>query len=483
MRRIGEKVSKRAFIRIVIALLLIVGCVLGWRVLFPRPAKAKVATAVAKQGEFIVSLVSEGTLQSDNSIVVRTGKAPGELTMIVPDGTIVRAGDIFCRIESRELLRKQTDAELASKQANEEIERARENAEERYETDKRQVEQTQKDYQVWEDSTRIRIKQAEDQLAFDRAEAERLKMEAERSQRMASKGYKAAAEAEVTKAAYDAQEFKVEQSAKDLELNKRQIASERRQKQNQAAAAERRVGISQNRISWMVSHAKDRAEVAAKELQTVILALADTNITAPVSGTVSLFTTFQGGERRSWREGDQVSSGTPLGSISGSENMSVRCRIRESNIAALQKGQEAEIVFDALSGRKFRGVVASVGTVAREVWLGEDPTAQVNERVFDVLVKVNKTQADGLKPGLNARASIILKRLPDAIYIPLEAVFEEKGKSFAFVKQGADFAHREIQTGERNDTAVVVTAGVYDGDIVALSDPTLSAKPAARKAQ
>jgi RND family efflux transporter MFP subunit len=233
----------------------------------------------------------------------------------------------------------------------------------------------------------------------------------------------------------------------------------------------------------MVSHAKERAEVAAKELQTVILALADTNITAPVSGTVSLFTTFQGGERRSWREGDQVSSGTPLGSISGSENMSVRCRIRESNIAALQKGQEAEIVFDALSGRKFRGVVASVGTVVREVWLGEDPTAQVNERVFDVLVKVHKTQADGLKPGLNARTSIILKRLPDAIYIPLEAVFAQKGKSFAFVKQGADFTRREIQTGERNDTAVVVTADVYDGDIVALSDPTLPSKPAGRKAQ
>jgi len=476
-------VSRRHTITVLIVLTLAAGAGWAWRDLARRPAAPRVPVTAAARGEFVVSLLAEGILQSDNSVTVSTGKAPGQLTMIVPDGTVVRAGDVFCRIEARELLRKQTDAELAVKQAREEIERSRDFAQERYDNDQRSLEQSEKNLQVWEESVGVRTKQAEDQLEFDRAEAERLRLDYQRAQRMADKGYQAAAEADIAKASYEAQQFKVEQSTKDLELSRRQIEAERRQRESQKAAGQRRADISRSRIGEQVSHAERRAEVADKQLETVVSALADTTITAPTSGIVSLFSTFQGGERRSWREGDQVSSGTPLGSISGSANMSVRCRVSESRIAVLRKGQEAEIEFDALVGRTFAGVVSSVGAVAREVWVWEDPTAEANERVFDVLVKVKQTSARGLKPGLNGRARIVLERLPNVVYVPLEAVFDRDGRSYLYVKQGDGFVRREVQPGERNDVAVVVRKGLSAGEVVALSDPTRAPAPAARKAQ
>ncbi len=463
----------------------------AWRASAGRTARPQVAVTSATRGEFVVSLPVEGTLQSDDSVTVSTGKAPGELTMIVPDGTVVRAGEVFCRIEARELLRKQADAELADEQAQEEINNARESAQERYENDQRVAEQAEKDFKVWEESVGARTKQAEDKLAFDRVEAERLRLEYERDQRMADKGYQAAAEADIAKAAYEAQQFKVEQSIKGLELSRREVEAERRQKQVQLAAGQRRVVISQGRIQQMVAYAERSAEVAAKQLQTIVSALADTTILAPTSGTVSLFSTFRGGERRSWREGDQVSTGTPLGSISGSENMSVRCRVKEANVGALHLGQEAQIQFDALPGRTFAGVVSSVGVVAREVWMWEDPTAEANERVFDVLVKVKQTSggappaASGLKPGLNARANIILKRLPNRLSVALEAVLERDGRSYVYVKQGDDrgrltaFVRRQVQIGERNDVAVVVRKGLAGGEVVALSAAG-GARPATR---
>lgn len=473
----------RRYVTTIVILLLAAGGGWAWRASTKRAPKARVPAAAATRGEFVVSLVAEGTLQSDNSVVVRTGKAPGQLTIIVPDGTVVRAGEVFCRIEARELLRKQTDAELASKQANEEIERSRDSAQERYETEQRALEQAEKDYQVWNESTGMRTKQTEDQLEFDRAEAERLRLEYERSQRMATKGYKAGAEADVAKATYEAQQFKVEQSAKDLELNRRQIASERRQRESMVGAARQRTQISRGRIGHQVEHAQRRAEVAAKQLETVVAALAETIIPAPAAGTVSLFSTWRGGERRSWREGDQVSSGTPLGSISGSENMSVRCRIKENNIAAVRKGQEAEIEFQALAGKRFSGVVSSVGTVAREVWVWEDPTAEANERVFDVVVRVKQARPGGLKPGLNARTRIVVKRLPSVVSVPLDAVFERAGKSLVYVKQGNEFIPREVQTGERNDMAVEVRSGLSEGAVVAMVDPTRYPAKAAEKSR
>ena len=467
----------------VVLVLAVVGGGWAWRSVAHRPARRGLAVGEVKRGEFVVSLLIEGTLQSDDSMTVSTGKAPGELTMIVPDGTVVRAGEVFCRIEARELRRKQADAELSYKQALEGIEQARDNAQERVENDQRSLEQSEKNLQVWEESVGIRTKQAEDQLEFDRAEAERLRLDYERAARMAAKGYQAAAEAEIAEAVYEAQKFKVEQSAKDLELNRREIEAERRQQESQVAARRRRTEISRQRIGQQVSHAESRAEVAARELEQVVASLGDTTIIAPISGTVSLFSTFRGGERRSWREGDQVSSGTPLGSISGSENMSVRGSVKESDIALLRTGQEAEIEFDALVGRTFPGVVSSVGAVAREVWVWEDPTAEANERVFDVLVKVKQSSAPGLKPGLSARARIALKRLPEVVWVPLEAVFERDGKGCAYVKQGDGFVRREVETGERNETSVVVRTGLSPGEMVALSDPTRASEAPARKTQ
>jgi RND family efflux transporter MFP subunit len=474
--------ASRRYPLIALVLLLAAGGAWAWHGLGRRPA-ARAAVAAATRGEFVLNLVAEGILQSDNSVTVSTGKAPGQLTMIAPDGTVVRAGDVFCRIEARELLRRQTDAELAMKQAREEIDRSRDSAQERYDNDQRSLEQSKRSFDVWAESVGVRTKQAQAQLDFDTAEANRLLLEYQRAQRMADKGYEAGAEADIAKAAHDAQKFKVEQSKKDLALSQRQTDAERKQKESALAAAEQRSEISRTRIAERVAHAQRHAEVAVKELADVRAALADTTITAPVSGTVSLFSTWRGGERRSWREGDQVSSGTPLGSISGSENMSLRCRVAESHIAVLRKGQEAEIEFDSLVGRTFTGAVSSVGAVAREVWVWEDPTAEANARVFDVLVKVNQTSAQGLKPGLNGRARIILKRLPNVVFVPLDAVFERDNGSYVFVKQGDGFVRRQVQTGDRNDVAVVIRSGVSEGELVALSDPTRAPEPGVRKAQ
>jgi RND family efflux transporter MFP subunit len=465
-------VRKRYAIGGVAVLVLATGGAWAWRSATPRATKPRVAVTAATRGEFVVSLLAEGPLESEDSVVVRTGKAPGQLTNIAADGTMVKAGDVFCRIEARDLLRKQADAELAYKQASEEIETARENSLERFDTDQRQLVQAQTDFDVWQESVATRTKQSEDQLAFDKAEADRLRTEYDRTKRLADKGYVAGSEADIAQAAYDAQRFKVAQSEKDLEVNRSQIAAERRQKEAQLAATRRRTEISQGRISGMVERAQRRAEVRATELANIVAALADTTIKAPASGTVSLFSTWRGGERRPWREGDQVSSGTPLASISGSENMVVRSRIKESSIASIRKGAEAEIEFAALPGRKYRGVVSSVGSVAREVWVWEDPTAEANERVFDVLVKVAQAHQQGLKPGLNARVRITVTRLPKALFVPLEAVFTRQGKSVVYVAKGDDFVRREVQVGERNDVAVVIRGGLSGGETVALSDPT-----------
>ena len=84
---------------------------------------------------------------------------------------------------------------------------------------------------------------------------------------------------------------------------------------------------------------------------------------------------------------------------------------------------------------------------------------------------------------MNGRARIILKRLPNVLFVPLEAVFQRDNGSYVFVKQGDGFVRRQVQTGDRNDVAVVIPSGLSEGELVALSDPTRASEPAPRKAQ
>jgi multidrug efflux pump subunit AcrA (membrane-fusion protein) len=464
-----------------VALALVGGGAWAWRALSPHRAGPGVEMARPTRGEFVVSLAVGGTLQSDDAVTVRTGEARGKLTMLVPDGAHVKVGDVFCRIEARDLQQSKEEAELRLKQAREEIDKTRESATQDYENDRRAVEQARKDLQLWEESNRVRVQQAQDQLTFDRAELERLRLEHERQRRMADKGYVPTAQADVARATYEAQQFKVQQSEKALELSRREIASELRQKQTAVEAAERKAEISRTRIEEQVTAAEKRAEMAARELEKLRLALRDTTVLAPAVGVVTVFTNYQGGERRPWREGDQVSSGMSLGTISGSENMSVTGRIAETDIASVWKGQPAEVEFEALPGRKFTGAVTAVSAVAREVGMSEDPKAAPNKRVFDVWVKVKQDRPGRLKPGLNAKVRLIVKRLPHALYVPLQAVFERGGKSLVYVPRDGGFAPREVEVGERSDVAVVIRAGLVPTQPLAMADPTrLQAKGAGK---
>lgn len=80
-----------------------------------------------------------------------------------------------------------------------------------------------------------------------------------------------------------------------------------------------------------------------------------------------------------------------------------------------------------------------------------------------------------LRPGLLADVEIIVEKVPNAVYVPNQSVFEKEGKPVVFVKSGEKFEPRQIQIAKRSETVTIVSGGIKPGDVIALADPT--AKP------
>jgi hypothetical protein len=79
-----------------------------------------------------------------------------------------------------------------------------------------------------------------------------------------------------------------------------------------------------------------------------------------------------------------------------------------------------------------------------------------------------------LRPGLLSDIEIIVEKIPNAIHIPAQALFEKEGKLVVFVKGRKGFEQRAIKLARRSESTLVVAEGLKPGEVVAMSDPTAS---------
>jgi multidrug resistance efflux pump len=77
-----------------------------------------------------------------------------------------------------------------------------------------------------------------------------------------------------------------------------------------------------------------------------------------------------------------------------------------------------------------------------------------------------------LRPGLLADVEIIVEKIPNAIYIPVQAVFEKDGKPVVYVKKENIFEPRLVKPLKRSESTMVIAEGLQAGEVVALADPT-----------
>jgi hypothetical protein len=174
-------------------------------------------------------------------------------------------------------------------------------------------------------------------------------------------------------------------------------------------------------------------------------------------------------ERRPYRLGDQLESGSSPVMIYDITEMQVRCQIGEMDITRVHQGQDAFVTTTSDGGKRYRGKVALVEELAQEsnVWQGGTP----GKKVFPLLVTMSETDPRHLRPGMTVDLEIVVDTVRDATTAPIRTVFTEDGKRVVYRAGGEGFERVPVTTGDRNDLVIELRSGVRAGDRLALVRP------------
>lgn len=213
--------------------------------------------------------------------------------------------------------------------------------------------------------------------------------------------------------------------------------------------------------------AKREAEMAALtiesakvQLQSAEDQLAYTKITAPIDGVVIV---------RNVEAGEVVTAGItatvngdPQLTIAQMDRLLLEIDLNQVDVAKVKRDQTARILLDAYPGVEVPGFVSQIAAAGHT-----DPTRGID--VFTVKVEVDPSKASvEIKPGMTAEVRIGIGSWPDVVKLPAESVFEEEGKSYAYIVREADGKKTkekvELQLGHRSDREVEVTSGINEGD-------------------
>jgi RND family efflux transporter MFP subunit len=341
-------------------------------------------------------------------------------------------------------------------------------------------------------STGTRVKEGDLVVEFDPSEQE-YNLEQARSRLLE-------AEQEITKAKADAivraaedkvallkARFDVRRA--ELEVNRNELVSAIDAKKNLLNLEEAGRRLEQLEQDVKSREASNQAALAVLEekrnkaqLETGVAErnIQNMQLRAPMAGLVSVKENFEGVRIfgpgitvPEYKLGDLTSSGRTIAEILNVDQMEVVMRIAESERSNLQPGQNVQMLLDAMPGRTYTGKVRTVGgAAARGFFFGPSgPT-----RNFEVVIDVSRPD-EQMRPGVTARVTVLGDQVPDALFLPRQAVFEKDGKPVVYVRGGAGFVAREVQIKHRTESRVVIE-GLTEGTEAALSNPEGSSQPA-----
>ena len=150
---------------------------------------------------------------------------------------------------------------------------------------------------------------------------------------------------------------------------------------------------------------------------------------------------------------------TSLVTMCPNTQMSVSISIGETDILALELGQEADITVSSVSDYPFSGTVTEISKTA---------TTSSGVSYYSAVVTLDKDEK--MLPGMSASVDVKIEGVDDAILIPVDALRQTSAIYYVYTsydeETGTYGGMVEVTVGMQNNKYVVIESGLNVGDMV-----------------
>ena len=225
------------------------------------------------------------------------------------------------------------------------------------------------------------------------------------------------------------------------------------------------LGLSGDDLTESIQSASESLRSAEISMQNLQDAMNNYTITAPISGTII---------EKDAKVGDAVKAGDTLCIVYDLSYLEMSINVDELQISSISVGQQVQITADAVPDKTY------VGTVTRVSMKG---ASNGGTTTYPVTIRIDDT--DGLRPGMNANAEIVVAEAGNALVVPNAAVIRggyvlvsKKSPSAANAVEDMDapegYVYVKVETGVSDDSYTEIKSGLQEDDTVAYDTSSVS---------
>ncbi|MBI4628692.1 MAG: efflux RND transporter periplasmic adaptor subunit [Candidatus Rokubacteria bacterium] len=359
-----------------------------------------------------------GSLLPWQEVILNTNASGTVARLLVDLGDRVGEDQVVAELDPRELALAVEQADAGARAARDSLARARAQVEVA-QAQLRQVRQSRRSLEAALNRTRAALEETKVNLARMQSLVERA-LVAQRDVDVARTQYEAAL------AQHETAQVELSQFPDRVRVAEAQLESDR---------SAVRVGEADLR--------RREAELALARKR-----LGDLTLRAPIAGAIA---------RRHLNPGQYVSENTPVFTIVRSDLLKFTGTVAEHAALHVRPGQPVRVRVEPVPNRQFAGRVTRVS-----------PAVDVTSRTVQVEAEVPNPEGL-LKPGLFARAALVLREDRDVAFVPESAISYFAGITRVFVVADGTARERTVSLGARQDGLVEVVKGVEPGEQVATS--------------
>ncbi len=449
-----------------------------------RPADAAQSFYEVKRGDFLISIVEGGNVEAVSENIIRSEvEGTARIIFIVPEGSVVEKSNLLVELDSSQVQDAVNvqqinveKAQFALIQAEKQLEIQKSTVESEVDAAKLKLEFAVSDLEKY---TKGEAQQTRRNAQIEITNVlETLQINEERlgwSKELHEKGFE-------TKANFDKDRLSVSQTTLKLEQAEQALWMietfdiPKRQRELDAALQEAKENLErvkqQGESKLAQFQADELTQRSTLELNKSKLArdmkqLEGTKIYAPQGGLVIY---GGGGDRRfssesMIEEGAVIRNRQEIIKLPDISELRLTIKIHESYINNVERGQAAYVVLDASPDQRFRGYVSKVAPLPDSSSRWMNP----NLKVYATEIRITDPMPN-VKPGVSARAEVVVTNLANVLTVPLQAVTTRKGQQVVYLAD-APTVPVPVQVGYYNTKFIEVTSGLKEGDRVMLSPP------------